>query len=309
MYNVKRALIFILFLIFYSCHSKTERTAGQLKSDSLSKHSEYYLEVGKLDSAQYFVDQALIWDSLNYAAYDNRAVLKYKQHKPSAEIVHDFETSLRINPGNETALFSLVNYYSEIGDLKKTIEAGNHYVFQYGRNYLDDSTNLIIVKRIILKSERNEKLHIHVTSASARVFYDSVNKILAQSDSIQQRFVNNIAFAMIRFFIGKSNTGVDYLNKNLDSAVYFNKVSIKKISSIKEIDSVTNYKLQTLKYCAILQNVNENKLRGFIYCLKSKDIVLIKNCIRSVKPSLFAVRKAANDLKMSRKIFREKFQF
>ncbi|MEO6355824.1 MAG: hypothetical protein ABIO56_04300 [Ferruginibacter sp.] len=304
---MKQVLIFILLFNFYSCHFKSERTLSQLKSDSLSKRCEYYIMVDKLDSAQYFVDQALVSDSLNYAAYDNRAVLKYRQHKPSAEIVNDFETSLRINPGNETALFSLVNYYDETGDYTKAEEVGNHYVFQYGWNYLKDSIHLNGIKRIILKAERNEKLHIHVTTASARAFYDSVNTILRKSDSVQQRFVNNVAFVMMRFFIGKSNTGVDYLKKSFDSSVAANEISIKKISLITEVDSVTNYKLDALKYCLVFKHVYQDKLGGFIYCLESKDFLLIKNCTVSTKPSLFALKKAGTDLKVSSKKFRTKY--
>lgn len=305
---MKQILIFILLLNFYSCHSKNEKTINQLKSDSLSKRSEYYIMVDKLDSAQYFVDQALVWDSLNYAAYDNRAIVKFKQHKSPVEVVCDFETSLRINPGNETALFSLINYYDETSDYKKAMETGNHYVFQYGWNYLKDSIHLNIIKRIILRAERNEKLHIHITTASARAFYDSVNKILDKSDSVQQRFINNVAFVMMRFFVGKSNTGVDYLKKSFDSSVAVNEISIRKISLIAEVDSTIAYKSEALNYCLAFKNVYKDKLGGFIYCLKSKDFLLIKNCIASVKPSLFVLKKAGADLKISAKKFKTKYQ-
>ena len=124
--------LFYLAAIFSvtSCNSKKQsRQHNYLMSDSFNIRAANFLENHQLDSVDFYIAQSLLWDSGNCAAYNNRAILKFRKKLPSAEVAADFDTSLLLNPGYETALFSRANFYNEIKDYKKVIEACNQYNF------------------------------------------------------------------------------------------------------------------------------------------------------------------------------------
>ena len=92
-------------LFFSSCISKKpSREYNYLMSDSFNIRAAKFLENLQLDSADFYIAKSLLWDSGNCAAYNNRAILKFRKKLPSAEVAADFDTSLLLNPSYEIAL-------------------------------------------------------------------------------------------------------------------------------------------------------------------------------------------------------------
>ena len=215
---MKHFIFFIVIFLSTSCKSKKVIYTGALKkSDSLIRRSNHFLKVNNLDSAKYYISEALLLDSANCGAYNNRAILKFKEGKPATQVLSDFETSLRICPGYETALFSLANYYYEIKDYKQVVKACTRYDFQSNKI---DSIHIKEIDRLNSRALHYEKLIGTIFISRAVSFYDSVNSILKNADSLQERFNTKLSTIGKNIKNNKDMVGeFDYLNRQFDSLI------------------------------------------------------------------------------------------
>jgi hypothetical protein len=299
------SLISIFFLT--ACQSKkTTYEHNSAKSGLLILRSNSFFKINKLDSAKYYINQALLLDSLNCGAYNNRAILKFKENRPSNEVIFDFETSLRLCPGFETALYSLANYYYEIKDYKKVIKACNSYELQSDKI---DSIHIREINGLNSIALQKQKLIGNISISQAVSFYDSVNSTLESANSLQMRFNTNLTAICKRIMLNEIITGeFDYLNVQFDSLMLFRKKAFNEISELQEIDSTLNYKLNVLNYLTIVITSYEACFSRLLYCFKTRDVILIRNCLASMNPFSIKIKKAQNDLKMFKKDFEKKYE-
>ena len=87
--------LFILVLLLSCGSHENPESFNKKKSDSLNLKAYYFLNVNNFDSAKYFIDQALLLDSTNFGAYNNRAVVNFRVNGESKKIIEDFETALK----------------------------------------------------------------------------------------------------------------------------------------------------------------------------------------------------------------------
>lgn len=304
--------IYLLLFICSGCfYKKNDKIIKNKKSDSLNTLTEYYFNKNQFDSARYFSELAILSDSTNCRSYNNRAVCKFRQNRFAIDVIQDFKTSLKLNPSYNVALFSLANYYDEVNDYKNAIDACDHYIFQNSIYNFSDSSHLGRIKRIILKIKKYQKFKVNISYKRAMVFYDSVNVIFNNLGKVQQqRFVNKISSVLMDMIINKKSiTGVDDLDKLSKIATLANTNDIAYIKSILEIDSTLNYKNTVLNFCFLYKNFYNHKIPGFIYCLKSKDVVLIKNSIASITPVLLQIKTGELVLKEAKLHFKEKYRY
>lgn len=282
---MKQLFYLTAILLFSSCISKKpSREYNYLMSDSFNIRAAKFLENHQLDSADFYIAKSLLWDSRNCAAYNNRAILKFQKKLPSAEVAADFDTSLLLNPSYEIALFSQANFYNEIKDYKKVIEACNQYNLKATGN---DTTHIREIKRLYAKAKKFEKVISGNSFLTAIEFYDSITAVSKKPDSVQNIFIVKLAEIFAKFKKYKNvNTDFIQLNELFETAAKANKFKLESINRIKEIDSAVNYKMAVLNYTKALKNAYDNIFPGFLLCTKTKDLTLIKNCIAAVRPAI-----------------------
>jgi hypothetical protein len=304
---MKRLVNIIVVIILFGCSPKKHSVPSKIKSDSLSLRSKFYFENNQFDSARYCVDQSLLLDSTNFVAYNNRAVLKNKENRPSLEILADFKTSLRLNPGYEIALFSIANYYDEIKDYKNVINACNQYIFQ---SDVEDVEHIEAINKLSIKAQKYEKLTAGISTSTAVAFYDSISIILKRTKPAQQLFIKQLAKETVNILSNKnSNHKIKYLNSLLDNAIIMNKKEFEYINLLNEIDSTINYKGAMLEYNTILKDAYIGAFKPFLFCVQTKDDLLIRNCIASLKPNIAEIKKAEEKLKKFSVAFKNKYGF
>jgi len=299
--------LFILVLLLSCGSHENPESFNKKKSDSLNLKAYYFLNVNNFDSAKYFIDQALLLDSTNFGAYNNRAVVNFRVNGESKKIIEDFETALKIKPGYEIALFSLANYYDEIRDYKKALEASNRYEFQ--ANTIDTG-HIRIINNIRLRAQKYEKLVGHISTSQAILFYDSIQSITEETVPTQQRFVNQIAEIQKKIAFQKMNSSdFTYLSNLYDSAIIFNKIELTKIKSLNDIDSSTHYKEALENHIVTFQNALKDKFNRYIFCLKTQDIGLIRNCLASFNATLNQITFTKIEMLKAEKYFKSKYGF
>ncbi|MGZ3955408.1 MAG: tetratricopeptide repeat protein, partial [Flavisolibacter sp.] len=134
--------ILIVVVLNGSCNSPRLKAIYRAKSDSCNYRARYFFETNQYDSASYAIEESLIWDSTNWGAYNNRAILKFHTGRQESEVVADFEKALNLKPDYEISLFSLANYYEEIKAYEKAVKACKQYSF-VARTHDFDSTEAI----------------------------------------------------------------------------------------------------------------------------------------------------------------------
>ena len=296
---------YLLILIFISCNSKTTPNFHKHHSDSLNLIAQHLLQEKKWDSAKYFVDQALFWDSTNFGAYNNRAVANFKLNGESEQIAADFEKAIKLNPGYEISLFSLAVYYNEIKDFKKVIEACNRYEFQ--RNW-DDTAHMREINELKLKALNYEKVIGNVTINQAINFFDSINNIIDRTHPTQQHFIDTLGQSMRNILTGKTSpVNVRYLQKCLDSAIIMNNWEFKSINLVNEIDSSIAYKNAVIKSISVFKIAYNQDFPKFIYCLSIAERGVLKNCLASLNMKLKKIYAAETDFKNAKANFKKKY--
>ena len=274
-------------------------------SDSLNTRAAHLLENHQLDSASFYIAQSLLWDSANCAAYNNRAILKYRKNLPSAQVASDFDTSLLLNPNYETALFSQANFYDEIKDYKKVIEACNQYKF---RANINDTEHTSVINRLSIKAQKFEKIISGNSVLNAIKFYDSITAVLKRPDSVQNILIVKLSAILTKIVKSKSvDADLVQLNTLFESAVRANQSEFENINRILEIDSDINYKMAVLNYINVFKSAYANIFPGFLLCTKTKDLTLIKNCIVAVKPAFIKIQEAQKMKKLTANQFKNKY--
>ena len=144
--------LLIAFFILSSCNTKKKPLPFYyLKSDSLNTKAYEFIETKNFDSAEYYISRSLYFDSSNYGAYNNRAILKFRKNEPKEEVVADFETALKLNPSYEISLISLVNYYDIINDYKNVIKSSKRY---FENSKKENPQNVKQIDNLFIKARR-----------------------------------------------------------------------------------------------------------------------------------------------------------
>jgi tetratricopeptide (TPR) repeat protein len=142
-----KLLVSVICIFLVSCTSFSQKR-GIKKSDSFSVKAKFFLQQKQYDSAWYAIGQALRYDRKNWAAYNNRAILKFKTGQSENEVVKDFKKALALNPNYEISLYSLANYYDEIQQYQKAIDACDNYIKMSQSNDFDSVASIDRLRQV-----------------------------------------------------------------------------------------------------------------------------------------------------------------
>jgi len=298
-----------LILLFCNCNQRADKSKEfEKKSNQLVLKSKTLLDNNQLDSAQVYLQNALSLDPNNYAAYNNRAILKFKLNFPPESIIVDFEKSLEIKHDYDDALYSLTNYYFEIKDYQNAIKAADDY-FMFARVVENDSA---MTKHILLikKTSKNYAKMIDGVSVSRAIsYYDSINFVHNETKLHQQRYIDKITMLIqdIRNFRQIQVTNAE-LKQLLDSAKKMGQLRFSKIENITEIDSNVNLKHTVLVYTSKF-NVFYKLCSDYLANLEKIKQVGLFIIGSKIVPKLAEIKEAEKDYLRVRNEFKIKYGF
>jgi tetratricopeptide (TPR) repeat protein len=308
---------FLCFLIILSCiggcipgQNTSERAE---RSDSLNIRARFFLEKGKLDSAKVLIAQALELNPNNYAAYNNRAYLKWKEKRPSIEVVKDYELSLNLSPNYQVALYSLANYYFEVKDYRNALNTANDYIERSKTNDFDPSFMDQVV-RIKEKSEWKifgyNRVVDGTTLGQAIAFFDSMNRAIDQARPTQQTFIDKLTFSIIELSEkGRTSIDIKQLKIDLDSAILAGEQELARIEKVNEIDKKINYRQNVLDYILLRNSIYKNEFRESLGFLEKAEAKGFKMRSEEILNRLLQLKNLELEFKQSQRNFKNKYGF
>jgi Tfp pilus assembly protein PilF len=300
---------YILVIVIYSCSSKPGISKHDAKkSNELTQQSKAFLDNNQLDSAEVYLSEALKFDPENYAAFNNRAILKFKLNKPNDAIVKDFNKSIEINPHYDVALASLANYYFEIKDYVNTVKACNNFISHSRKTQIDKSQIEHIYA--IKETAQNYTRIVDGTAVFRAIsYYDSINLAIKETSEITQTFINKIA-AIVKDN-SKYKGAVTYfdLGRLLDSANLHLKRRINNIKKISEVDSKINYRQKVLDHAMLLNSLLENEFKDYLHGKEYMGVLGINKMSRVIVPKLRQIKEAELKMLTAREEFKLKYGF
>lgn len=303
--------VIVLVILNLSCNSHRSKSSDEAKSDSFNYRAKFFIETKQYDSAWYAINKSLFWDSNNWGAYNNRAILKYRTGSPESDVVPDFEKALHLKPDYEISLYSLANYYEDIKAYEKAVKASNEY-FLVALNHDFDSTEPIrrLQQRCEKRITESGKIIDGVSVSQAITFYDSVNSVIDEAVPVEQKFIDKLAHAMqyIRTKKGTDAIDIPLLKKSLDSASKSSKNKIAKLLAMKEIDSTIGLKQTVLEYAFLYDKAFKGVFKSYIEDLSSKNLTIIISSSTNLEPSLLEIKRKELKLKEARLAFKSKYQ-
>lgn len=285
--------ILIIVVLNGSCSSPRLKAIYRAKSDSCNYRAGYFFETNQYDSASYAIEESLIWDSTNWAAYNNRAILKFHTGRPESEVVADFEKALDLKPDYEISLYSLANYYEEIKAYKKAVNACKQYSL-IALTHDFDSTEAI--RRLQQRCEehiaKSQIIIDRISVNQAMAFYDSIRIVMNESLPIEQRFLDKLAKTAATIWSKRKRESLDVaaLRNCLDSAKKVNQIKFDRISQITEVDSTIGYKKICIEYASFFRKLYHTSLKHYIDDLSTKNPFDIYESTRRLRPELMKIK-------------------
>jgi tetratricopeptide (TPR) repeat protein len=298
-------------IVLVSCESFSQKRNVE-KSDSFNIRAKFFVQQKQYDSTLYEIEQALRYDPKNWAAYNNRAILKFKMGRPENEVVKDFKKALELKPNYEISLYSLANYYDEIGQYQKAIEACNNYTKMSHSNDFDSVASIDRLRQVCYQRvAESRKIVDGVSVLQARKFYDSINTALDEATPIEHRFLDKVARTMLLVYNKGDTSSIDVttLRIGLDSALSANERKIDKIKRIREVDSSLGYKQIVLDYILSFDEVYKGLFKSYIDDLSTKDVSRIKQSSIGLQSPMKAIKQKELLFKQSKTDFKKKYGF
>lgn len=301
-----RPYIFIIFIC--SCTTKPGSSEhGEIRSDILTQQNKFFIENNQLDSAEVYLSEALKLDPENYAAINNRAILKLKLNKPKEAIIADFTKSIELNPHYDVALASLANYYFEIKDYVNTVEACNNFISNSRIKHLDENKieNIYAIKETAQKYTRIVE---GVAVFRAIAYYDSINLIIKETSGVQQQLINKLTHILNDNHKYKGIGTYLNLGRLLDSSKLFCKRRIDDLNKLSELDFKINYKQNVLDHTILLNSLFD-EFSPYLNGKEYMGVLGINKMSRLAIPRMRQIKEAESKMLQAREEFKSKYDF
>ena len=229
--EVMKGLLVVVTLVLLTRCSESDK----LKSTELVNKSAESLIKGDYKLALLQADSAIVYNSENYAAYNNRGVAKTQLKYPFNDTEKDLLRSLELKSDHYTTMSSLMVLYFDNGKYEKVTE----YADKYEKLHLPDSSNLCDLIGEAYRVTRNfdkslyflnRALELDSTSVTANINiaelnmntdnYEMALSYLKRAEELGDERPNiiadiNIDLSVTNYVLGRIDSALIYVNRAL----------------------------------------------------------------------------------------------